>query len=41
MGQMLADTVGFSEPPMTVEDSSRHVLEQVSVIRGSSGNTGT
>lgn len=32
MGQALADTVGFPEPPMTIEDSSRGVLEQVSLI---------
>ncbi|CAG9949948.1 unnamed protein product [Clonostachys rosea f. rosea IK726] len=29
MGQALADTVGFPEPPMTIEDSSRGVLEQI------------
>lgn len=29
MGQALADSVGFAEPPMTVEDSAKGVLEQV------------
>ncbi|UNI24517.1 hypothetical protein JDV02_010255 [Purpureocillium takamizusanense] len=29
MGQRSAEAVGFKEPPMTVEDSARHVLEQI------------
>lgn len=31
MGQSLADVVGVKEPPMTVEDSSRQVVEQVRI----------
>ncbi|KAM4060823.1 short chain dehydrogenase [Hirsutella rhossiliensis] len=29
MGQSLADAVGLEQPPMTIEDSSRLVLEQI------------
>jgi hypothetical protein len=29
LGQVLADAIGFPEPPMSVEESARGVLEQV------------
>jgi norsolorinic acid ketoreductase len=29
MGQSLADAVGMAEPPLTVEDSARQVIEQI------------
>ena len=29
MGQALADVVGFAQPPMTIEQSSKAVLERV------------
>ena len=29
LGQMLADTIGFPEPPRSVEATARDVLEQV------------
>jgi norsolorinic acid ketoreductase len=32
MGQRLADAVGFPEPPTSVEDSTRKLLEQVDTL---------
>ncbi|KAL2193631.1 hypothetical protein P885DRAFT_72019 [Corynascus similis CBS 632.67] len=29
LGQLLADAIGYKEPPMTVEESARHVVEQI------------
>lgn len=29
MGQAMADAVGFKEPPLSVEDSAKGVIEQV------------
>jgi hypothetical protein len=29
LGQVLADAIGFPQPPMSVEESARGVLEQV------------
>jgi hypothetical protein len=38
-GQNFADSIGYEEPPMSLEDSVRGVLEQVSymLIRGGGG----
>jgi norsolorinic acid ketoreductase len=39
MGQVLADAIGFKEPPMTVEDSARQVVEQIDKLTAeTSGN---
>lgn len=32
MGQALADSLGSPEPPMTIEESTRQVLQQVSLL---------
>lgn len=32
MGQQLADAVGVTEPPVSLEESSRQVLEQVCMV---------